>query len=116
MTELAEVTVESVKKVPSLSPQAKSKQFAEEIAVAEKVLFTRLPEVIDAAIETALSERKERLLMYLIDRCLGRPTERQEISATAEWRGKVEAERDALKEEDPNELLREYQETIGLSA
>lgn len=46
------------------------------VQLAELKLTTRLPELVDKALELALAgEGNERLLIYCIDRVLGKPTQ-----------------------------------------
>lgn len=107
----------AVQKAPTASPQSKSQKYRSEIQAADQLLFDSLPSIIGKAIEKATEGKgNDKLLIYLIDRCLGRPTEHKEISATAEWKQKVRAEFDGLKDEDPNDLIREYQAATGLGA
>lgn len=45
------------------------------VAAAESKLRDRLPELVDVALRLALEEENERLLIYCIDRILGKPTQ-----------------------------------------
>ena len=44
------------------------------VVAAESKLRDRLPELVDAALKLALEDGNERMLIYCIDRVLGRPT------------------------------------------
>ena len=104
----------AVQNAPTASPQNKAQKYRSEIEKADKQLFASLPLIIEKAIEKATEGKgNDKLLIYLIDRCLGRPTEHKEISATAGWKQKVREEFDGLKDEDPNDLIREYQAAAG---
>jgi hypothetical protein len=45
------------------------------VRVAERKLRDRLPELVDVALNLAIEEANERMLIYCIDRVLGKPTQ-----------------------------------------
>jgi hypothetical protein len=45
------------------------------VKAAENKLRDKLPELLDVALSLALEDRNERLLIYCIDRVLGKPTQ-----------------------------------------
>lgn len=53
------------------------------VKAAENKLRDRLPELVDKALELALEEGNDRMLIYCIDRILGKPTQPLDFYASA---------------------------------
>lgn len=53
------------------------------VKAAENKLRDRLPELVDVALRLALEEDNERMLIYCIDRILGRPAQPIDVVDTA---------------------------------
>lgn len=51
------------------------------VKVAERKILTRLPELVDVALELAIDKHNPKMVAYCIDRLLGKPIERQESGA-----------------------------------
>lgn len=54
---------------------AKRKIYESPIRAAEGRIRDRLPELVDVALRLALEDGNERMLIYCIDRILGKPTQ-----------------------------------------
>ena len=55
-------------------PKAEARQ-EPPVKAAENKLRDRLPELVDVALSLAIEGRNERMLIYCIDRVLGKPTQ-----------------------------------------
>lgn len=63
-------------------PKAEARQ-EPPVKAAENKLRDRLPELVDVALSLALEDRNERLLIYCIDRILGKPMQPFDFYAEA---------------------------------
>jgi hypothetical protein len=111
-------------------PKTRTK-YAGAVRAAERQITARLPQVVDAEIELALGVTVQetdaesgrvrvytkppdhRAASYLIDRILGKPTERQELSGPHGGPVPMKQDVDDLRKLEPGELVQLYREAIG---
>lgn len=71
------------KRVGAGRPAKAEKRTETPVRVAERKLRDRLPELVDKALELALEGGDTKMLVYCIDRVLGRPTQPFDFHAAA---------------------------------
>lgn len=62
-------------KPPGSGRKPKRKVYASPIREAEGKVRDRLPELVDVALSLAIDDRNERMVIYCIDRILGKPSQ-----------------------------------------